>query len=322
MTAIAIDLLLIIMGAAAVVWGADRLTEGAVRIASRMGVSQLTIGLTVVALGTSMPELCVSLTSALKGTTDLAIGNVVGSNIMNAMLIVGVAAMVAPIAVSPITIKRDIPFALAASVMLLVCCLDGRLSMIDALLLLLFLALYAFLTIRGARLSRETLGDGPESPISPDNKIKGALWKAIAWVVVGLALLAVGSDIFVDGAADLAGLLQVPEAVIGLTIVAGGTSLPELATCVVAAKKGNSGIAIGNALGSNVLNILLILGLTGAICPMNLEGIGGVDMGMMTGSMLLLWLFSYSKYTIERWEGVVLSAAYMIYLAYLLVFTC
>lgn len=314
-----LEIIIIIIGAGAVVWGADRLTEGAVALAKRMGISQLVIGLTIVALGTSMPELCVSLVSALKGTPDLAIGNVVGSNIINTLLIVGVAALVAPIAISPITIRRDIPFALAASIMLTVCCLDSYLSRIDSTILIIFLVIYAFLTMKGAKKCLPSPPDQSAKTDGNGNKKVMKIWAAALWIVVGLALLAVGSDAFVEGASAIAERLHVPHAVIGLTIVAGGTSLPELATCVVAAKKGNSGIAIGNALGSNVLNILLILGLTGTICPMSLRGIGAIDMMVMTGGMLLLWLFSYSKYTIERWEGAVLSLIYMVYLAFLII---
>lgn len=307
----ALDILFILIGIALVLWGADRLTEGSVALASRMGVSQLVIGLTVVAFGTSTPEFCVSLLSALKGTPDLAMGNIVGSNIFNSMLIVGAAAMVAPMAITSQTIKKDIPFALVASIVLTFCCLDGDISRLDAALLAAFFVIYMVMTLKDAKKGDESADDSSEKKEKP-------VWMSISWVVVGLACLVFGSNLFVDNASSLAAALNVPESVIGLTIVAGGTSLPELATSVVAARRGNSGIAIGNVIGSNVLNILFILGVTGLICPMEPKGITNLDMAMMTGSVIALWLFSYTKHTISRWEGGVLAAAYIGYVAYLI----
>ena len=271
---------MIVAGVVLVLWGADRLTDGAVALAERMNIPQIVIGLTIVALGTSAPEFCVSLVSALRGTADLAVGNVVGSNIFNTMLIVGVAAMVAPMTILPSTIRKDVPVALISSVVLTaMVVLDGDISRLDAAVLFVGFLLFMWITLRGA--------------------------------------LVVGSNIFVEGAACVAQTLGVSEAVVGLTIVAGGTSLPELATSVVAARKGNSGIAIGNVLGSNVINILLILGGAGLISPMQVQGITAVDFSMMTGSMLLLWLFSYTKLTVARWEGAVLTVLFFGYMTWL-----
>lgn len=303
-----LNFLLLVAGVVVVLWGADRLTDGAVGLAERMGISQLVIGLTVVAMGTSMPEFCVSLVSAIKGTPDLAVGNVVGSNIFNSMLIVGCAALVAPMTILHSTVKKDIPFALVASVALLMACMDGVISRIDGILLLLFFGVFMYFTLHGAKSEENTSAD--KTPMSP--------LKAVLLLLLGLFCLIAGSNVFVDNATAVAHSLGVSDAVIGLTIVAGGTSLPELATSIVAARKGNSSIAIGNVLGSNVFNILLIIGATGFICPMTIEGITSVDLSMMVISMVLLWLFSFTKYTIERWEGGVLTVLFVGYMSYLI----
>lgn len=306
-----VNILMIVAGVVLVLWGADRLTDGAVALAERMEIPQIVIGLTIVALGTSAPEFCVSLVSALKGTADLAVGNVVGSNIFNTMLIVGVAAMVAPMTILPSTVKKDVPVALLASVALTVMVLmDGDLSRVDAALLFVGFLAFMWVTLRGAKGSHAI----EQEQAAPRGY---SVLKSVGLLVLGLACLVVGSNIFVDGATSVAQTLGVSEAVIGLTIVAGGTSLPELATSVVAARKGNSGIAIGNVLGSNVLNILLILGGAGLICPMQVQGITLVDFAMMSGSVLLLWLFSYTKLTVARWEGAVLTVLFLAYMAWL-----
>lgn len=304
-----LDIILFIVGIILVLKGADWLTDGSVAVASRLGVSQIVIGLTIVAMGTSMPEFCVSLISALKGTPDLAVGNVVGSNIFNALLIVGVAALVAPMTILKSTVKRDIPFAILASAALLVMCLDNHIGRMDALILLILFAIFMTMTLRGARKNHEE-PQGEGKTLS-----KG---KSILFILIGLAGLIIGSDLFVDSASNIARSLGVSDAVIGLTIVAGGTSLPELATSVVSARKGNSGIAIGNVLGSNVFNILFILGITGLIQPMAITGITMVDLSVMVLSMCLLWLFSFTRYRIERWEGAVLTAAFIGYMVWLL----
>lgn len=301
-----LNALWIVVGVVLVLWGADRLTEGAVAVAERLRVPQIVIGLTIVALGTSMPELCVSVVSALKGTPDLAVGNVVGSNIFNALLIVGVAALVAPMTILRSTVFKDVPCALVASVVLLMMCQnDWVITRLDGAILFVFFLVFMRLTIKGATSAQPAPQEADEKEASAGKQpMKG--WLAGLWMVVGLAALIGGSNLFVGGATEVARALNVSDAVIGLTIVAGGTSLPELATSVVAAKKGNSGIAIGNVLGSNVLNILFILGLTGMISPMHIEGITNVDLYMMLVSTIMIWFFSFTKYTIERWEGAVL----------------
>ena len=313
-----LNALWIVVGVVLVLWGADRLTEGAVAVAERLRVPQIVIGLTIVALGTSMPELCVSVVSALKGTPDLAVGNVVGSNIFNALLIVGVAALVAPMTILRSTVFKDVPCALVASVVLLMMCQnDWVITRLDGAILFVFFLVFMRLTIKGATSAQPAPQEAEEKEASAGKQpMKG--WLAGLWMVVGLAALIGGSNLFVGGATEVARALNVSDAVIGLTIVPGGTSLPELATSVVAAKKGNSGIAIGNVLGSNVLNILFILGLTGMISPMHIEGITNVDLYMMLVSTIMIWFFSFTKYTIERWEGAVLVLTFGGYMWYLL----
>lgn len=310
-----LNVLFILVGIVLVLWGADRLTDGAVAVAEKMKMPQIVIGLTIVAMGTSMPEFCVSLVSALKGTTDLAVGNIVGSNIFNTLLIVGVSAWVAPMTILKSTVRKDIPFALFASVVLFIMCLDGNISRLDAGILFVLFLVFMYVTLKGAK----TKDDDTTAKTEPieDNKKPMATWLSIVWIIVGLACLIGGSNLFVEGATKVAEHIGVSEAVIGLTIVAGGTSLPELATSVVSARKGNSGIAIGNVLGSNVFNILAILGVTGVITPMHLQGITMLDLSMMVVSTLLVWLFSFTKYKIARWEGVVLTIVFIGYMVVL-----
>ena len=301
------DVLFIILGVALVLFGADKLTEGAAALARRMNVPEIIIGLTIVAAGTSAPELFVSLVSALNGTSDLAVGNVVGSNTMNCMLIVGCAAMVAPMTISSSTVKKDIPFSVAASVLLILLAFNNFLGRLDGIILLLGFAVFMTYTLMQAKTgSSETVKE--TSPIC----------KNILFIVFGLAGLVIGSNLFVDSASDVALSLGISEGVVGLTIVAGGTSLPELATSVVAARKGQSAIAIGNVIGSNVFNILLILGITATISPMEIEGITTIDLAVMLLSVVLVWLFSRTRYTVERWEGALLLGLYLVYVGWLI----
>lgn len=307
-----LNIVLLILGIVVVLKSADWLTDGSVALAERMGISQMVIGLTIVALGTSMPEFCVSLVSAIKGTSDLAVGNVVGSNIFNSMLIVGCAAMVAPMTIPKTTVRKDIPFALIASIVLFMMIVNGDeadISRLEAGILVLMLAIYMFFTLKNAK-DTTAVGTEKKKFMNP--------WRAIAFLLLGLVGLVLGSNVFVDNASALARVLGVSDAVIGLTVVAGGTSMPELATSIVAARKGNSGIAIGNVLGSNVFNILFILGVTGVISPMSINGITSLDLSMMIISMILLWLFSYTKFTIERWEGAVLALLFVGYMGCLI----
>lgn len=304
-----LDVLYIIIGVTLVLVGADRLTEGASALARRFGVPEIVIGLTIVACGTSMPEFFVSLMSALNDTPDMAVGNVVGSNIMNSMLIVGCAAVAAPLVISRSTVRKDIPFAVGASLLLILLSLDSTVGRIDGIILLVGFVGFMAYTLWQAKGSKAESADA----VKQQN-----IWLSACYILLGLAGLVFGSNLFVDSASSVASSLGVSESVIGLTIVAGGTSLPELATSVVAARKGQSAIAIGNVIGSNVFNILLILGATAAISPLQMEGITTLDIAVMFGSVTLVWLFSFTRYTVERWEGFVLLALYGAYLAWLL----
>ena len=304
------SILFILIGAVLVLWGADRLTDGATALAQRLGVPQIVIGLTVVAMGTSMPEFFVSLMSAIKGTSDIAVGNVLGSNSFNTMAIVGITAMVAPMSISKNTVRKDMPFSVVASLALLLMCIDGEVSRWDAAILfagfLTFIAYTLYLARKGVAQNVEV--------VKLENM---SYWKASGLMLLGLACLVLGSNLFVDGATEVARSLGIPDAVIGLTIVALGTSLPELATSVVAARKGQSAIAIGNVIGSNVFNILMILGITGLVLPMDIHSITSIDLAVLLGSITLLWLFCYTKYTVEKWEGGVLTLAYVVYVGWL-----
>lgn len=303
------QVLLLIFGIVVVLKSADWLTNGAVGLATKLGISQIVIGLTIVAIGTSMPEFFVSIVSAIKGTPDLAVGNIVGSNIFNVLLIVGVAATVAPIAIQRATVRRDIPIAIVASIMLTFMMLDDNISRIDALILFAAFIAFIWITLRNSK------NDANEKDASTEKVIP--TWKSVLFIIFGLVGLVLGSNIFVDNASSLAHGWGISDAVIGLTIVAGGTSLPELATSAVAARKGDSGIAIGNVLGSNVFNILMILGLTGIISPMHIQNITYFDMAVMVISMALFWLFSFTKLRVERWEGCVLIACFLGYITWL-----
>ena len=320
-----LNIFFIIIGVTLVIWGADRLTDGAASLARGVHVPEIVIGLTILAAGTSAPELFVSLVSALKGTSDLAVGNVIGSNIFNAMLIVGCSAVAAPMAISHSTVSKDIPFALIASILMFLLCFDdmnsphlwgNEISRSDGMILLVVFVAFMIYTFNKARkdgmMPDEYYDDEEKQPV--DKKL---VWKNVLWMVIGLACLIYGSNLFVDAASYVAYRFGVRQSVVGLTIVAGGTSLPELATSVMAARKGQSALAIGNAIGSNVFNILLILGTTAVICPMRIMGINIIDLSMMIISMGLLWLFAYTKYTVSRREGFLLIGGFLAYMAWL-----
>ena len=230
-----------------------------------------------------------------------------GSNTLNTLLIVGCSALVAPIMVKRSSVRRDIPFAVLASLLMLIFCLDGGIDRLDATLLFILFAVFMFVTVKYGK------NEGTEAKTTA-----APLGKATLLLVVGLVCLILGSNLFVDNASFIASTLGVSDAVIGLTIVAGGTSLPELATSMVSAKKGNSDIAIGNVIGSNVFNILMIIGVTGLVKPMHIKGITSLDLIVMLASILLLWFFCRTTYKVKRWEGAVLAISYIAYLAWLI----
>lgn len=312
--------------------GANWLTDGSSAIARRLGVSDLVIGLTVVAFGTSAPELAISIISALDGNTSLAVGNVVGSNIFNILMIIGVTACIRPIKVERSVMTEEIPMVvLAALVMLLfglAPVLDAgaprSITRLDALILLCFMVLYLRYTMVSARKAPLAEQCAPVSSTqaasTPSAKSMGTA-KAVVLVVAGLAALVYGGDRFVDGASDVARAIGISDAVIGLTIVAAGTSLPELATSAAAALKNKPGLAIGNVIGSNILNITLVLGVAAAIRPLPFGGVTTTDLLVQLGASLIFLLFGWiiGKRTITRGEGGVMIALFVAYTVWLVI---
>lgn len=313
------NILLLLGGLALILIGANILTDGASSVAKRFNISNLVIGLTIVAFGTSAPELTVSVVSALKGSADIAIGNVVGSNLFNTLMIVGCTAVIVPIQVNKGTLAKEIPLCILASVVLFICGNDilinhstqNILSSADGLLLLCFFAIFLSYTFAIAHNVSGTEGEEVK---------KMPIWKSVVFIVGGLFALVYGGQFFVDGATSIARTMGVSESVIGLTLVAGGTSLPELATSIVAALKKNADMAIGNVIGSNLFNIFFVLGCSATIHPMNMNGITNLDLGMLIASGLLLFIFGwlFRKRTITRVEGLFLIFCYIGYTAYLI----
>lgn len=309
------NILLLIGGLLLILLGANGLTDGAASAAKRFRIPNIVIGLTIVAFGTSTPELTVSVSSALKGSADLAIGNVVGSNIFNVLMIVGCTALVAPIVVTRNTLVKEIPLCILSSVVLLFCAndilLDGStdnvISVTDGLVLLCFFIIFLSYTLAIARGGNE---GGEEEEIK-----QLPLWRSVLYILGGLAGLILGGNFFVEGAGGIARSLGVSESVIGLTLVAGGTSLPELATSVVAALKKNPEIAIGNVIGSNLFNVFFVLGCAASITPLHLGGINNMDLLVLIGASILLWLVGvfFGKRTITRVEGSLMVLCYIAY---------
>ena len=314
-----IDILILLLGLGLILVGANALTDGASAVAKRFGISDLVIGLTIVAMGTSAPELVVSVTAALNDSAELALGNVVGSNIFNILAIVGCTAMVMPISVGKGLMSKELPLVILSSLVMWAVAsdtlLDGEVanvvSRIDGILLLAFFAIFMRYTFSIAK------ADSPDS-----EEIKPMpMWKAALWIIGGLAGLIFGGRYFVDGASGIARSLGVSESVIGLTLVAAGTSLPELATSVVAALKKNPGIAIGNVIGSCLFNVFFIIGTAATISPLPLGGITQTDMLTLVGASVLLWFFGLviGDRKITRVEGVFMLLCYIAYTAWLII---
>ena len=315
-----LDILFLVGGLALILLGANGLTDGAAAVAKRFNISDLVIGLTIVAFGTSAPELVISTMAAMGGSAEMAIGNVVGSNIFNVLMIIGVTAMVMPIQVGQGTLSKEIPLVVLASFALTFMAndiwLDGGasnvISRIDGLVLLGFFLIFLRYTFAIARNGGEE-AEGEKIKEMP-------IWKSTLFILGGLAGLIYGGQLFVDGASGIASSLGVSESTIGLTIVAGGTSLPELATSVTAALKKNSGMAVGNVIGSNLFNIFFVLGCSATISPLPMGGINNVDMAVLIGSAILFWIVGwfFKKRTITRVEGALLVVCYIAYTAYLI----
>ena len=314
------DILILIAGLLLIIFGADWLVDGASAIARKLKISEFVIGLTIVGFGTSCPELVVSVTGAIKGISDISIGNVIGSNIFNTLLILGLTALILPISVTKNNKRRDIPMTLIVTLLLIVCGMsyslfgigqgDG-LSRVEGIVFLVIFAGYIFYCFKNDDQSSEELSPAPEVSV----------FKAVLLTLAGLAGLVLGGRWFVNSAVILAHAMGVSDKFIAITLLAGGTSLPELATCVVAAAKKMGQLALGNILGSNIFNILLILGVSATIRPISFSGIDMVDMLAVLLSIVLVMMSSYTfkKDQIDRFEGAIFLLAFIAYYVWLFI---
>ena len=314
------DIVLFIAGIVLVVLGADWLVDGSVSIAKRSGISEYVIGATIVGIGTSMPELAVSFFAALKGNADIAIGNVAGSNMANTLLILGVTALISPIAFTKKNLRSDIPITLGVSALLALFALDtffwdretNIINRPEALALLLLFVVYMWYSFKmDSKDGSKTDAEEPEKPAK-----QMSLFKAIAMIILGLGMLVLGGNLFVDSGTNIAKALGVSDSMIAISMMAVGTSLPELATCIVAAAKKNNQLALGNVLGSNISNILLILGLSGTVVPLNINSQSFLSLMLLPVSIIVLWMtsFMFRKKTLDRFDGAILILLYAAYI--------
>lgn len=320
---IIIPVLYLIVGFVLLVKGADFFVEGASSIAKRMHIPTIVIGLTIVAFGTSAPELAVSLSAAIKGSNDIAIGNVVGSNIFNLLVVIGVSAMISPLTVKRSMIKKDYPLSIFAAVLLGVLCLDSvlfhaketTLGRMDGVSLLVCFVFFMYITVREGLRGRKDAKKEHEDEVE---NMSFPIGKSIVLLVVGLAGIVFGGDLSVEGAKEIARAFGLSEALIGLTIVAIGTSLPELVTSIVAAKKGESDIVLGNVVGSNLFNIFFILGCSATILPMHVSGTYIYDIGLLIIVSVLAFIPIAKSKKVGRVMGGVMTLAYVAYTVYLI----
>lgn len=305
---------LLVVGIALVLWGADRFTDGACAVARRWNVSEMVIGLTIVALGTSLPEFMVSFFSVLKGSADMSVGNIVGSNIFNTLVIVGASAMMMKMPVGRSLLVFDIPLSLFAALSLyFVAYYDGNIRRIEGLGLLLFFCVFLYYTFWRSRKTN------PEVGHEVSNVAQMSIPKILLLLLIGCGCLIYGGQLMVDNAAELAREWGISERIIGLTILAAGTSLPELATSIMAARKGSDGLALGNAIGSNVFNIAFIIGICSIVKPMAVSDILMADWFTLLASNVLLWVLAFSHRSLTGWKGAVLVLFYIAYLLYILI---
>lgn len=318
-----LDIALLVIGLVLILAGANYMTDGSVGIAKRFGMSDFLIGLTIVAMMTSAPELVVSVTSAINASPEMAIGNIVGSNIFNICVIIGITALIRPIAVTAGILINEIPLVILSSVVLLIMGLapqlDGApmtITRVDGLLLLVFFIIFMRYTFASAKSAPQ-----PEPADATPAKKPIPLWRAILLTVGGLAALVVGGQWFVDGASGIARAIGWSEGLIGLTILAAGTSLPELATSIVSATKGFPGMALGNVIGSNIFNIFFVLGCTATVTPLSFGTISLFDLVTLVAVSLLFWAFGwfYGRRTITRPEGALFVIIYIAYIVWLYV---
>lgn len=307
------NFLLVGAGLTMLFFGAEWLVKGSIAISNKLGVSQLVIGLTVVAFGTSTPELAVSVSSAMQGLSDVALGNVVGSNIVNIGAILGISAIISPIIVSKSAIRKEVPIMIGISFLLLAIIIDGKIDFADGLLLVIGIIVFTVYSYRSSK--KDT--DLEEIPVSQVLQ-KNVFSKSIIFMIMGLALLTGGSFLTVDNAVIIGASFGVSELFMGLTIVAIGTSLPELITSVVAARKGHADLSVGNIVGSNIFNIMAILGISSLISGITVSEQILVDVGIMLAFSLALIPIMRSGFAISRKEGMLLIAGYLGYVVFLL----
>lgn len=310
---------LLIVGFTMLIKGADFFVDGASGVADKFGIPQIIIGLTIVAFGTSAPEAAVSITSALKGSASLAIGNVLGSNIMNVLLILGLTAVIRPIKMQDQTYKIELPFVMFTTVLLAVLAIMGSsIGLVDGIILWVFMILFMVYLFRSAKKGKTDLVEMPEE--GGEKAKPKPIWLLIVLIILGGAMIVLGSNLTVDSASFIAAKFGMSERLIGLTIVAFGTSLPELVTSVIAARKGNSDIAIGNIVGSNIFNILFILGTTALITNIPYSMNFNFDAVVALVALILLFvLVSNKDKVLKRWGGAVMLASYAAYFAYILI---
>jgi len=312
---------MLIGGGVLLVVGAEGLVRGASRLAASMGIPPIIIGLTVVALGTSSPELAVGISSSLGGNADIAMGNVVGSNIFNVLFILGVTAIISPLVVHERIIFFEVPLMIFVSLLLLVFSIGGNLNRIEGIILIVGLIAYMLFLIRQSRRENAAVTAEYAAEFSEADKTPSTIARDVIFVLVGLGLLVTGSELFVGGATEIAEALGVSQLVIGLTIVAIGTSLPEVATSILASLKGERDIAVGNVVGSNIFNILAVLGISSAVSG---SGIAAADVAVrfdipiMTGVAVITAPIIFSRREVSRWEGVLFVGYYFAYTAYLI----
>lgn len=296
--------------------GAEGLIRGSSSLALRLGITPLVVGLTVVAFGTSSPELVVSLKAALEGNGDISLGNVIGSNIANIALILGVAALIRPLNVQAVVIKREIPIMIFISLILVLFMINHEIDRIEGIIFFAGIIIYTVVSVYLAK--REKSKEVEAEYIEGVAKKPLKIGLAIPFIILGLALLVYGANLFLEASIEIAKRFGMSQAVIGLTIVAIGTSLPELVTSAVASIKNESDIAIGNVVGSNVFNILLILGVTAMIIPVSAAGITMIDIIVMLITAVIVLPMTWSKFVLNRWEGAFLLIGYFVYMYYLL----
>lgn len=311
-----IEIILYLVGGLVLLFiGGEGLIRGSSNLAIKIGITPLVVGLTVVAFGTSAPELVVSLKAALIGNSAISLGNVVGSNIANIALILGTAALVRPLEIHTKVIIREIPIMIGVSILLFLFLIDGELGLIEGLIFVFGIAAYTTVNVMMAQKEKNKLVN---DEFQEGLKSKLGIPVSIVLIVAGLALLILGANLFVQSAVAIAKLFNISDAIIGLTIVAVGTSLPELVTSAIAAYKNESDIAVGNVVGSNIFNILSILGITALIIPISSAGISSIDFGVMIFTAIILLPLSRTGYKISRIEGSFLLAGYIVYIYFLL----